>query len=286
MDKVIGLGKLGCAIAEELTAYPEYRIYKIDAEIEERGSFALGPAADMEEYEKNFDPTAAEIYLRSIKTGDKILLLVSGGDPVSGCVLRLLECIKDADINVLYIAPDREMISGVQKRDDKIAFNVLQEYARSGVFKSLILVRKPVVEKLMGDVSIQQYEKSISYFISYTVAMINYFEHTDPIVANTLTPVNWCRIGTYGVSSLEEENQDANLLFPLEAISDIHFFYGVPSQDLDNDPTLMKKIKEHVKSFKNGSISTSFSVYSTSFDNLMVLCSATSAKIQSLDQAE
>ena len=33
MDKVIGLGKLGCAIAEELTAYPEYRIYKIDAEI-------------------------------------------------------------------------------------------------------------------------------------------------------------------------------------------------------------------------------------------------------------
>jgi hypothetical protein len=143
-----------------------------------------------------------------------------------------------------------------------------------------------VVEKLMGDVSIQQYEKSISYFISYTVAMINYFEHTDPIVANTLTPVNWCRIGTYGVSSLDDDNQDANLLFPLEAISDIHFFYGVPSQDLDNDPTLMKKIKEHVKSFKNGSISTSFSVYSTSFDNLMVLCAATSAKIQSLDQVE
>lgn len=286
MDKVIGLGKLGCAIAEELTAYPEYRIYKIDAEIEERGSFAIGSASNMEEYEKIFDQTAAEIYLRSIKSQDKILLILTGGEPVSGCVLRLLECIKDAEINVLYIAPDRDMISEIQKRDDKIAFNVLQQYARSGVFKSLLLVRKPVVEKLMGDVSIQQYEKSISYFISYTVAMINYFEHTDPIVANKIEPVDWCRIGTYGVSSLDEANQDVNLLFPLEAISDIHFFYGVPARDLDNDPTLMKKIKEHVKSFKNDSISTSFSVYSTSFDNLMVLCAANSAKIQPLKSEE
>lgn len=286
MDKVIGLGKLGCAIAEELTAYPEYRIYKIDAEIDERGSFSIGASADMEAYEKNFDSTAAEVYLRSIKPGDSILVIMSGGDPVSGCILRLLECIKDAEINVLYIVPEREMISGVQKRDDKISFNVLQEYARSGVFKSLLLVKKTVVEKLMGDVSIQQYEKNISYFISYTIAMINYFEHTEPIVANKIAPVEWCRIGTYGISSLDEKNQDTNLLFPLEAISDIHFFYGVPSQELDQDPTLMKKIKEHVKSFKSGNISTSFSVYSTSFDNLMVLCSATSARIQPLSTEE
>tara|TARA_R110002126_G_scaffold63966_1_gene164009 strand:- start:715 stop:1575 length:861 start_codon:yes stop_codon:yes gene_type:complete len=286
LDKVIGLGKLGCAIAEELTAYPEYRIYKIDAEIDERGSFSIGASADMEAYEKNFDSTAAEVYLRSIKPGDSILVIMSGGDPVSGCILRLLECIKDAEINVLYIVPEREMISGVQKRDDKISFNVLQEYARSGVFKSLLLVKKTVVEKLMGDVSIQQYEKNISYFISYTIAMINYFEHTEPIVANKIAPVEWCRIGTYGISSLDEKNQDTNLLFPLEAISDIHFFYGVPSQELDQDPTLMKKIKEHVKSFKSGNISTSFSVYSTSFDNLMVLCSATSARIQPLSTEE
>tara|TARA_B100000214_G_scaffold309688_1_gene241352 strand:+ start:598 stop:1458 length:861 start_codon:yes stop_codon:yes gene_type:complete len=286
LDKVIGLGKLGCAIAEELTQYPEYRIYKIDAEIDERGSLALGTSQDMEGYERDFDSTAAEIYLRSIKPDDSILLVVTGGDPISGCALKLLQCIKDANINVMYIAPDREMISEVQKRDDKICFNILQEYARSGVFNRLVLVRKPVVEKLMGDVSIQQYEKSISYFISYTIAMINYFEHTDSIVANKIAPVDWCRIGTYGVSSLEEENQDVNLLFPLEAISDIHFFYGVPSKDLDDDPTLMKKIKDHVKSFKNDTVSTSFSVYSTSFESLMVLCSATSARIQPLNPSE
>ena len=116
MDKVIGLGKLGCAIAEELTAYPEYRIYKIDADIEERGSFSLGIASNMQEYEKTFDQTSAEIYLRSIKAQDQILLILSGGEPVSGCVLRLLECIKDAKINVLYITPDRDMISEIISR--------------------------------------------------------------------------------------------------------------------------------------------------------------------------
>lgn len=286
MDKVIGLGKLGCSIAEELTAYPEYRIYKIDTLIEERGSLSLDLSADMQGYEESFDDTAAEVYLRSIKKGDEVLVVVEGGDPITGCILRLLRCIKDTKINVMYICPDRDMLSETQKRDDKIAFNVLQEYARSGMFESLILVKKPVVEKLMGDVSIQEYEKNISYFISYTIAMINYFQHTDPVVANKIAPVDWCRIRSYGVSSLEEKNDSTNLLFPLTAITDIHFFYGIPAGDLDDDPTLMKKIKEHVKSFKTENVSTSFSVYSTTFNELMVLCSATSSRIQPLEIVE
>ena len=41
MDKVIGLGKLGCAIAEELSKHPEYRIYKIAPGFEERGSLVI-----------------------------------------------------------------------------------------------------------------------------------------------------------------------------------------------------------------------------------------------------
>mgnify|MGYP003149716798 CR=1 FL=1 len=286
MDKIIGLGKLGCAVAEELTAYPEYRIYKIDAEIEERGSLSIGTQKDMEAYEVNFDTVEAEVYLRSVKKGDEVLLIVEGGDPISGCCLKLLSCIKDAAINVLYIAPEREMISEVQKRDDRICFNILQEYARSGLFQSLSLARKTLIEQLMGDVSIQEYEKSISYFISYMIAMMNYFEHTDPIVANKISPVEWCRINTYGISSLNEDEEDVNLLFPLTAISDLHFFYGIPEKMLEDDPTLMKKIKKHVKSFKQDNISTSFSVYATTFENIMVLCQATSSRIQPLENVE
>ena len=108
------------------------------------------------------------------------------------------------------------MISEVQKRDDRIAFNVLQEYARSGKFENIFLVNKTKVEELAGQVPINEYEKTISYFISYVVAMINFFNHTEPILANKISPLPISRIVSYGVSSLEEGKRDINLLFDLE----------------------------------------------------------------------
>jgi hypothetical protein len=43
MDTIVGLGKTGCGIADELTAYPEYRIYKIGPENPSRGDFDVEP---------------------------------------------------------------------------------------------------------------------------------------------------------------------------------------------------------------------------------------------------
>ena len=280
MDKVIGLGRLGCAVAEELSTHPEYRIYKIDSLVDERASLSLGSFATMDEYENKLDQNEIDIYLRSIRADDGVLLIVEGGDPVSGAALKLLECIKDSRIHVLYICPERDMISQTSKRDDKIAFNVFQEYARSGVFERLFLVSKNNVENLMGDVPVQDYEKSIGNFISYVVAMINYFNHTDPKISNRIESLPYCRIATYGVSSLDETNEDTHLLFPLDEVTDIHFYYGIPAQDVEQDASLMKKIKNHVKRYASSGQSVSFSVYETSFDQLMVLCTAFSYHIQ------
>ncbi len=265
MDKVIGLGKLGCAIAEELSKHPEYRIYKIAPGFEERGSLELGDYNTHEECEATVDQDEVTLYLRSIKPQDEILLLVEGGDPASGAILRILETIKDSRLNVLYLCPERSMISETQKQADKLCFNVLQEYARSGVFESIFLV-----------------DAIISHFISYIVAMINYFHHTEPVLSTKIEPNNIARIVTFGISSLEEEKNETSLLFPLNETRDIHFFYGVPEKDLEEDPTLIRKIKDHVKSYKEDNVSSSFSVYSTTFDSLMVLCLAYSSRIQPL----
>jgi hypothetical protein len=280
MDKVIGLGRMGCAVAEELSAHPEYRIYKIGSHIDERVSLSLGNFSSMDEYEKLIDQDEVAIYLRSIRDEDDVLLIVEGGDPVSGATLKILECIKNSNIYVLYICPERDMISQTSKRDDKIAFSIFQEYARSGVFERLFLVRKNNVENLMGDVAVQDYEKSIGNFISYVVAMINYFNHTEPKISNRIELLPYCRIATYGVSSLDEDNEDTHLLFPLEEVTDLHFYYGIPTQEVESDATLMKKIKNHVKRYASSGQSVSFSVYETSFDQLMVLCTAFSHKIQ------
>jgi hypothetical protein len=282
LDKVIGLGKLGCAIAEELTAYPEYRIYKIDSNIDERGSLTIGEFGDMASYEQMVDADAVSVYLRSIKKKDEVLLVLEGGDPISGATLKILETIKDAKLNVLYVCPDRQMISETQKRDDKIAFNILQEYARSGIFENIFLINKPDVEEMAGHVPISEYEKTISYFVSYVVAMINFFKHTDPIMASPISPPNIARIVAYGVSSLDDGDTAINLLFPLSEAKDIHFYYGIPKEDLQSDQSLVKKIKDHVKSYKNDNLSTSFSVYETTLENIIVLCVAFSSKIQEL----
>jgi hypothetical protein len=282
LDKVIGLGKLGCAIAEELTAYPEYRIYKIDGDIDERGSLSIGEYGDMASFEANVDSDEVSVYLRSIKKGDEVLFVLQGGEPISGATLKILETIKDVNLNILYICPDRQMISETQKRDDKIAFMILQEYARSGKFQNMFLVDKTKVEELAGHVPINEYEKTISYFISYVVAMINFFKNTKPILANPISPPNIARLVAYGVSSLDEGNSAINLLFPLAETKDIHFYYGIPKKELSEDATLVKRIKEHVKSYKTEDVSTSFSVYETTLESKMVLCVAYSSKIQDL----
>ena len=280
MDKVIGLGRLGCAVAEELTAYPEYRIYKIDTDIKERGSLSIGNLGDMSDFESELDTEEVEVYLRSIKKKDKSLLIVEGGEPISGAILKILETINHSTLHVLYIAPDRQMISETQKRDDKIAFNVLQEYARSGLLSKMFLINKAQVEDLAGEVPVSEYEKTLSYFVAYIVAMINFFNHTEPILASKIQPQNISRIGTYGVSSLEEDNRGVNLLFPLAQPTDIHFFYGVPKEDLEGDVSLVKRIKQHVRDYKTEDVASSFSVYETTLESLIVLCVAYSSRIQ------
>ena len=236
----------------------------------------------MEQYEKNLDQDEVSIYLRSIKPGDEILLVVEGGDPVAGATLGILECVKDAKIHVAYVLPDRSMVSQVAKRNDKICFNVFQEYARSGVFEKLFLINKLDVENLMGDVSVQDYEKSICHFIAYVIAMINYFDHIEPTIANKIETLSHCRIVTLGISSLDDGGDETQLLFPLDGITDIHFYYGIPSTDVSADSGLMRKIKNHVKRYASPAQSISFSVYETTFEQQMVLCVAYSHKIQSL----
>lgn len=278
LDKVIGLGKLGCAIADELTAYPEYRTYKIAPVIDD--GLSLGEHDGMAEYETAVDSEEVSYYLRSLKKDDEVLFVLEGGDPISGATLKILETIKDLQLNILYICPDRQMISETQKRDDRICFHVLQEYARSGKFKNIFLVNKPKVDELAGDVPITEYEKTISYFVSYVVAMMNFFNHTKPILANRISPLEISRIVSYGVSSLDEGGTDINLLFPLKKIKDIHFFYGVPEKELKEDTSLVKRIKDHVKGHQSEEISTSFSVYETTLPNMIVLCAAYSSAIQ------
>ena len=284
MDKVIGLGKVGCGIAEELKTHPEYQIYKIGTDLESRGNFhthlVVDPQPSIQEYEDKFDSIDAEAYLGSIKSEDEVLFIVGGGEPISGISLAILETIKVAQVTVLYVCPDRSASSLLQRRDDKIVFNILQEYTRSGLFKRLLLVERSRVEELIGDVAISEYEKSVYHFISYVVAMTNYFDHTASVLTNRANPGNISRIGTFACASLDKD--EVKFLFPIEEEGYAHYYYGIPDNDLREDSELMRKIKRQNKSFAKEGVDSCYSVYSTTLEAPIVLCVFYSKRIQSL----
>ncbi len=280
MDKVIGLGKIGCGIAEELTEHPEYRVYKIGSHLKERGDLVISEPQDIESCENDIDLGEISVYLRSIKPGDEVLFIVGGGEPISGMSLSILEIIKDSKINILYVIPDRQTLSLVQERDNKIVFNILQQYARSGLFERMYLVDRSVAEDMMGDVSVREYEKSINNFISYLIAMVNYFNHVEPVVSTKSIPDKVCRISTFAVSSVGE-SAEARYLYPMQDIQDIHYYFGIPSDELEEDSGLMREIKNQTKKIANESDSnTSFSVYPTTFEDKIVLAVSYSKQIQ------
>ena len=62
----------------------------------------------------------------------------------------------------------------------------------------------------------------------------------------------------------------------------MHFYFGIPEADLKQDQSLMKRIKEYVRSYRGDDKTVSFSVHPTTFDGIMVLCHAFSTQIQAL----
>jgi hypothetical protein len=279
MPKVIGLGTRGCGVAHELTDYPEYRVYKIGTTLEERGVLVLEEQPDIGAYEKSIDPNEVSAYLRSIKEGDDVLFVLGGGEAICGAALAILEQITHATITVLYICPDRQVCTAVQKRDDKIVFGVLQEYARSGMFERIYLVDSGIVEELVGDVAITEYEKSINNFVAYVVAMINYFKNTEPIMGNTSPLQSISRVGTFGVASLDPD-KEVRFLFPLRTWQDAHYFYGIPAEQLEKNSALPRQIKKQTKKYSLPDTSVRFSVHPTTFDNIMVLASLYTKDVQ------
>jgi len=284
MKKIIGIGKTGGLVADQFNSYPEYRVYKVSSPpSEDMATLSVPLCRDMEQYEKNFDEQEAAVYLRSITPGDEVLVVVEGGDPLVGILLRLLLVIKDCQLNVLYISPDRQLISSIQQRDDKITFGVLQEYARSGVFERIFLVHRPVIEDLMGDAPLDQHEESLAYFLSYTLAMRNYFLNTTALTTQGGGIPDHARISTFGGAVLEVESE-LSMFYHLAGVGDIHLFYGIPESDIAGDASLMKQIKSHVKSVRQDDTSVSYSIHPTTLDKPLIIGEFYTAQIQTPTQ--
>ena len=136
MSTIIGLGKAGCNIAKELSAYPQYNVLCVDSEEHDYRKFKLiKKQSSFEDYENNFPS------IKKFISGTKgpYSLVLGGSGKISGASLNLLEQIRSNDISVLYVKPESDIMSDMASKQERIVFHVLQQYARSNLLKNMFV---------------------------------------------------------------------------------------------------------------------------------------------------
>lgn len=267
MDKILGLGRSVKKVLDAFAIYPQYEIFYLSED-------DLGNHGDMENYESNFSPIRIDSRLFKLRHEAEILFVVFGGAEVNGCSLRILEMLKESNITVLYIDPDRDLLTKRQKMNNRISLGILQEYARSGMFDMLYIVSENEIKAAMGEVSLLEYDNRFADYLVSTFGMFNYFTHSDPLRKVEKEDKEGLRIGTLGFFQMGDERNEL-CLAPLENIKQKVYYYGLTSDEINN-PGLLTEISEQLSSQKETGYDCSYEVHEVGGDHsTTILCAYT-----------
>ncbi len=280
MQTVIGLGKAGCNITDQLSQYPQYQIKKIDVGLKKtKTTFGLKHQDSPELYEKSNMPKGINNFLEGVMP--ETLFITSCG-AVSGASLKILQKIHNkTKIKVMYIVPQGDDLVGQKILQNRLLFNVFQEYARSGLLDQVILVDNSKISDIMGPVPIMKFWDSINKLTATTYHMLNVFQNTQPVMTTQTKRIETARISTIGM--LDSQNNQENMFFELDIPREKSYYYGVPKKQLEEDPNLMEVIRENLKSnIEHEKMKTTYSVHSTDYNELIAYCEKSSTLIQQL----
>ncbi len=236
MYSIVGVGKGVESLIESFNQYKEYKTYFLDEEI-------LGDFSSMEEYENNFPVTAVKRKLKGITKKSEVLYVIEGGENISGVSLRMLEILKKASVKILYVIPDRAVLNEEKKQNENLTFKAFQDIVRSGDLDQIILVDLERVEMFLGDIPLENYDKALAYNIVNTFAMLNYFDHIEPIKSTKKQLPAAVRISTFGFIDPDGEE---HLFYDLQKIKDKEYCYGVTQEDMKKS-SLLREIKDRIK---------------------------------------
>jgi hypothetical protein len=254
---IIGIGKIGCSIADRFSAYPQYEVYKIATNIETTSnSFCINEHGNVEEYD-NYP-----IKL-NFNIDNDLDVFLCGDDTTVACTLRVLENYKQNKIRIFYIKPNYKFLSETQKLTDRVVYNVLQEYTRSKRFHSMYILDYETIIKMMGKVPLTQVRSKFSETVCSTIHMINFLEHNEPVMSNYQeTPVTYC-LNSIGVMNFEDAKE--NKLFDLDNVREKRYYYCINEQQLNTDGELFDLITKQIDSKIEENINIMYGVYSTQF---------------------
>ena len=203
---------------------------------------------------------------------------LEGRDPATAASLKVLQSMEHRNTNVFYVHPEEIDLNGNTGKNENVAFHVLQEYARTGLLGNLFIFKIDEVERALGEVSLINYYDILKDTISRTVQLVDYFSNTVPVAEIKSDSSPTIRIGTYGLVDIEKQQE--KLFYPLKNIRRKHYYYGINSEELKSDGSLIKKIRNQVNSLKGENTIATYSVHETTYEDPQVIVIAKTSTIQ------
>jgi len=267
MISLIGIGEAGCNVVSLFESHREYNCF-LFSEVQENTKYTR----KLSKVEKAEDCEGKAPKLSSYKTEeaiqDRVQVFLCGSSFSANYTLAILQQIRDREIDIFYIKPDVDLLIGNSKLQERAIFGILQEYARSGLFKSFTILSNPSIEKTIGEIPIKKYFDTINKSIYYAVHYLNVFDHTTPLVGNLSKPSDVQRIRSVGIVSVDKLTE--NWYYKLDEDRDVAYYLCIANERLETDGKLHSRVVESLKNkprnaFKNVTYGIYESPYETDF---------------------
>jgi hypothetical protein len=260
MISIIGIGNAGSEIANKFSEIPQYDIYVLNSNVKKntKNKFKLKSYPTPEECEQNI-PNLNKFF-SNLKNRTQVFIM--GASHSSNYTLGILEQIRDRDIDVFYIKPDTTLLSGIPRLVENATFGILQEYARSGLFRSFTVFSNEAIEDAHPNINLKSYYDTLNETIFSTVHYLNYFENTEPHIGNMARPSEISKIRTAGM--LNMKNLEEKWLYELDVPRDLCYYMCINTERLEKEPGLHKRLVDILKKKpKNAFRKISYSIYET-----------------------
>jgi hypothetical protein len=258
---IVGFGKIGCAVAKQLADRPQYNVFYIDTGLVGLNCYALPDSSSAEEAEEK-TPNFLQL---AKKVDERLFFFCSGHEISSGSILATLEQFKSLKINVVYIRPDLDLLSEKERLQEKVTFNVLQQYARSALFEKIVLIDDRRVANILGNLSIVEYRQKINSFIADSFHMVNYFKNSESIMSSISPPREINRICTIGIFCMETGKE--KYFFDLDYLREKQFYFAFGEETLNKEKNLLNKISTQIKNAGQSEFtSVSYDITATTYE--------------------
>jgi hypothetical protein len=264
MISVIGLGNAASAIADCFKDISQYSVYSLNSSVKRNSKykFKLKSFDKPEEYEESI-PDVSKFFT---DVDDHVQFIVVGGSLSSNYSLGVLQQLSHKKVDVIYIKPDTELLTGYPVLVENTVFGVLQEYARSGLLNSITLISNLNLESCIGDLPIKTYYENINKYIFSTIHHLNYFIHTEPEIGQVSRPAEINRIRS--VSALNVKNLEEMWLFDLDTPRELCYYLAINSERLETEGGLHRRIVSMLKEKpRNAFRKISYAIYETPYND-------------------